>query len=187
MTRTVFLDRDGTLNAEVGFLTGPEHLRLLPRTVAAVTALRAAGCRLVVVTNQSGIGRGLFSELDLARIHDRLQRELDGAIAGFFHCPHHPESAGPYGGDCDCRKPAPGLMLQARDLLGVDFRGGAVVGDSSRDLLAAKGLPLQRIYVRSGKPPAAELAALAAAGLRADAEVDDLFAAVPHILGAPVR
>jgi histidinol-phosphate phosphatase family protein len=183
VTRTVFLDRDGTLNAEVGFVTGPEHLRLLPRTVAAIAALRAAVCSLVVVTNQSGIARGLLDQVDLARIHDKLQTELDGAIAGFFHCPHHPDGVGPYGGACTCRKPAPGLMLQARDLLGVDFAGGAVVGDSSRDLLAAAGLPLRRIYVRSGKPPAAELAALAAAGLRADAEVDDLFAAVPHILG----
>ena len=182
MTRTVFLDRDGTLNAEVGFVANQEQLRVLPGVRAALQRLDAHGYRVVVLTNQSGIARGSCTERELAAIHARLHRELGEVPLAYLHCPHHPEAIGPYGGACGCRKPAAGLLHQARELLGLGFHGAFLIGDSARDLLPARGLPLRPIYLHSGKPAAAELAALAAAGLRPQAEARDLPAAVDWIL-----
>lgn len=183
--RTVFLDRDGTLNAEVGFVRSPDQLRVLPGALQALRRLCAAGRRVVVVTNQSGIARGLYSEADLARVHGRLHAELGGLVAAFLHCPHHPDGGFGYGGACDCRKPGAGLLHQARELLGVDFAGAALVGDSARDLLMAQGLPIATVYVHSGKPPPQELETLAAAGFTPDHEAADLGAAVDWLLARP--
>ncbi len=180
--RTVFLDRDGTLNREVGFVTRPEQLEVLPGVVAALQRLHDAGWRIVVVTNQSGIARGLYTESDLARIHARLHERLAELPEAYLHCPHHPDVAGDYGGECACRKPAAGLLHQARELLGVEFAGGALIGDSARDLLMARGLPLRTVHVHSGKPTAAELATLRAAGVTPDHESPDLAAAVAWLL-----
>jgi D,D-heptose 1,7-bisphosphate phosphatase len=179
---TVFLDRDGTLNREVGFVTSPEQLEVLPGAVAAVRRLHDAGYRLVVVTNQSGIARGLYSESDLAAVHARLHLALDGLPDAYLHCPHHPDGGSGYGGECACRKPAAGMLHDARELLGVTFAGGALIGDSARDLLMARGLPLRTVLVRSGKPLAPERAKLAAAAFTPDHEADDLAGAVDWLL-----
>lgn len=179
---TVFLDRDGTLNREVGFVTKADELVVLPQARAALQRLHDAGYRLVVVTNQSGIARGLYSPSDLAAVHARLHQELGGLPEAYLHCPHHPDGGFGFGGACACRKPAPGLLHQARELLGVDFAGGALVGDSARDMLMARGLPLRTVLVRSGKPPAEERAKLAAAAFRPDYEAEDLLAAVDWLL-----
>lgn len=183
MNRAVFLDRDGTLNAEVGFVARPEQLRVLPGARAALQRLHAAGFRLVVVTNQSGIARGLYRETDLAAVHAHLHAELGELCAAWLHCPHHPDVTGPYGGACACRKPNSGLLHQARELLGVDFAGSYLIGDSARDLLMADGLPITTIYAHSGKPPGEELAKLAARDFRPTTEVTDLPAAADWILG----
>jgi D,D-heptose 1,7-bisphosphate phosphatase len=185
VTGTVFLDRDGTLNREVGFVTRPDQLEVLPGVTAALHRLARAGFRLVVVTNQSGIARGLYSQHDLAAIHARLHRELDHLPLAYLHCPHHPEETGVYGGECTCRKPGSGLLLQARDLLGTHFDGGFLVGDSARDLLMARGLPLRTVYVHSGKPAEQELASLRHAQYVPHAEAPDLAAATDWILRQP--
>lgn len=157
-------------------------LEVLPFARPSLQRLHDAGYRLVVVTNQSGIARGLYSENDLAAVHARLHHELGELPDAYLHCPHHPDGAHGYGGACACRKPGPGLLHQARTLLGVDFVGGALVGDSARDLLMARGLPLRTVLVRSGKPVAAERAALQAAAMTADHEADDLVGAVDWLL-----
>ena len=185
--RTVFLDRDGTLNREVGFVRTPAQLEVLPGVPAAVRRLHDAGYRLVVVTNQSGIARGLYSERDLAAVHAVLHAALGGLVDAWLHCPHHPGphpdgAATGYGGECPCRKPGAGLLHQARELLGVDFAGGAVIGDSARDLAMARDLPLTKVLVHSGKPAAAELAQLRAVGIAPDHEAQDLPAAVDWLL-----
>lgn len=182
MTRTVFVDRDGTLNAEVGFVRSPDQLQVLPGAVAALQRLVDAGCRIVVVTNQSGIARGLYSERDLARIHGLLHAELRSLPWAYLHCPHHPDGGHGYGGSCTCRKPAAGLLHQARELLGASFEGAALVGDSARDVMMARGLPITTVYVHSGKPAAAEFASMAQAGFRPDHEAADLAAAVDWLL-----
>ena len=180
--RAIFLDRDGTLNREQGFVTGPEHLVVLPGVVEALDALAACGYALVVLTNQSGIARGLYDERDLARVHDQLQEELGGRLDAFFHCPHHPDAHGhPYGGECVCRKPKSGLLAQAVEVLGLDLRDSWLVGDSARDLLLGRGLPLSGVLLRCGKPWEAELAQLRAADLLPKEIVDDLPAAASYI------
>jgi D-glycero-D-manno-heptose 1,7-bisphosphate phosphatase len=180
--RVVFLDRDGTLNAEVGFVTSPAKLRVLPDSRAALHRLATAGFQLVVVTNQSGIARGLYDSSDLARVHEALHAALDGLPLAYLHCPHHPEMAGPYGGDCACRKPSAGLLNQARDLLGIDLHDAWLLGDAARDLLMARGLPIRTIHLHSGKAVATEQATLQAAGFRADHDAPDLATAVDWLL-----
>lgn len=182
MRRTVFLDRDGTLNREVGFVTRVEQLDVLPGAADAVRRLDEAGYRIVVVTNQSGIARGLYTENDLAAIHAALHERLHGLPAAYLHCPHHPDGGHGYGGECACRKPAAGLLHQARELLGVEFAGGALIGDAARDLLMARGLPLTTVQVHSGKPFAAERAALVRDGFTPDHDAADLAAAVDWLL-----
>lgn len=183
MRRTVFLDRDGTLNREVGFVTRPEQLEVLAGVVPALQRLHDAGYRIVVLTNQSGIARGLYSESDLARVHAVLHERLRGLPDAYLHCPHHPDANGEYGGSCVCRKPAAGLLHQARELLGIELTGGVLIGDSARDLMMARGLPLRTVHVHSGKPVAAELAMLQQAGLTPDHDAADLAAAVAWLLG----
>lgn len=184
MTRTVFLDRDGTLNREVGFVTDPARIELLPGVPEALMRLHRAGHRLVVVTNQSGVARGLYDERTLAAIHARLHDQLGGIVAAWLHCPHLPEGGHGYGVACACRKPEAGLLHQARELLGVEFAGGTLIGDSSRDLLMARGLPLRTILVHSGKPAAIERDKLREAGFRPDHEAPDLPAAVDWLLAS---
>ena len=184
MNRAVFLDRDGTLNAEVGFVAGPAQLQILPGVPAALRRLRAAGFRLVVVTNQSGVARGLYSERDLAQVHAALHRALEELPEAYLHCPHLPDGGFGYGGPCACRKPGAGLLHQARELLGIGFEGSALIGDSARDLLMAAGLPIRTVHVGTGKPVAAQLAELRAAGFAADHHASDLGAAVDWLLAA---
>lgn len=180
--RTVFLDRDGTLNTERGFVTRVEDLSLLPGAIEAVRLLHDAGFQLVVVTNQSGIARGLYSESTLARIHAHAHQLLDGRVRAWLHCPHHPEATGNYGHRCACRKPNSGLLHQAAELVGSTFEDSYLVGDAARDILMAGLLPLTTIMVRSGKDPVRELAATRTGGRTPDACVDDVLQAAHWIL-----
>jgi histidinol-phosphate phosphatase family protein len=174
----VFLDRDGTLNVECGYVTRPEQLRLLPGAADALRGLRSAGYLCVVVTNQSGIARGLLTEEDLGRIHDEMMRQLQAAGAaldGVYYC-----AAGPHD-DHPERKPAPGMLLRAARELGLDLQRSWMVGDSARDLLAGRRAGCGgRILLRSGHDVTEALASLA------DGErvVDDLAAAAQFILSA---
>lgn len=184
MSRAVFLDRDGTLNAEGkgGFVTDPAQLAILPGVPRALARLHEAGFRLVVVTSQSGVARGLYGERDLARVHAAMHAALGGLPVAYLHCPHLPEAGGGYGGPCSCRKPSPGLLHQARELLGLEFAGSALIGDSARDLLMTRGLPLRTIHVGTGKSVPQQLAELQAAGFTPDHHADDLGAAVDWLL-----
>ena len=137
----VFLDRDGTVVRDSGYIRSPEEVVLLPGVAAAIRSLREARFAVVVVTNQSGIARGLLDEKTLSRIHARLRERLgtEGtAVDGIFFCPHHPEEGEPpYRRECDCRKPKPGLLLRAASVLGLDLARSYAVGDGTRDLEAA--------------------------------------------------
>lgn len=148
-----FLDRDGTIHEDVHFLSRPEDLRLLPGAADAIAAFRGAGYAIVCATNQSGIARGIIDEARLAEIHDALRAMLLEAnpravIDAFYHCPHHPEGTlERYAIRCDCRKPAPGLLLRARDDLGLDLARSFIVGDKERDLEAGRRAGLARGYL----------------------------------------
>ncbi|HEX9973234.1 MAG TPA: HAD family hydrolase, partial [bacterium] len=123
--KAVFLDRDGTICEEVGYLDSIERLRLLPRSAAAIRLLNDRRFKIVVVTNQSGVARGFFHEERLEEIHAELCRKLrdEGAyLDGIYYCPHHPSVGnGPYVQVCDCRKPASGLLQRAARELELDL------------------------------------------------------------------
>lgn len=150
----VFIDRDGTLTEEVGYVNHPKRLRLLPRAAQAIRALNAAGVAAVVVTNQAGVARGYFSEEVLHAVNAELVAQLKQAGAhldGIYVCPHHPtEGQPPYRMDCDCRKPKPGLLLRAAAELGLDLGACAVVGDRPSDLVAAGAVGARSVFVLTG-------------------------------------
>lgn len=152
----VFLDRDGTLIHDVGYLNHHSQIKLFKQTVPALKLLRQAGFRLIVVSNQSGVARGLFLESSVKETHRKLQAMLKakGArIDAFFYCPHHP------GGKvkslskvCRCRKPAPGMVEQAARRLPLDLKKSYVVGDKMDDVLLSQRAHLAGgILVRTGK------------------------------------
>lgn len=143
----IFLDRDGTLNEAVGFVNHESRFRLFPYTVEAVRAIRDEGYLAVIVTNQSGIGRGLFDESVMHRIHENFRarlREAGGEIDGVYFCPHAPSSG------CECRKPRPGMLLRAASELEIDLARSWIVGDSYTDLEAGWAAGARSALVRTG-------------------------------------
>ncbi|MFQ5896735.1 MAG: D-glycero-alpha-D-manno-heptose-1,7-bisphosphate 7-phosphatase [Candidatus Methylomirabilia bacterium] len=150
----VFIDRDGTLVEEVGYINHPRRVRLLPRSAKAVRLLNEAGIRAVTVTNQSGVARGYFSEDVLQAVHAELvaQLETEGAfLDGIYVCPHHPtEGEPPYRARCDCRKPQPGLLLRASKDLNLDLSASYMVGDKIADVEAGCRAGLTPILVLTG-------------------------------------
>jgi D-glycero-D-manno-heptose 1,7-bisphosphate phosphatase len=150
----VFIDRDGTLTEEVGYVNHPQRLKLLPRSAEAVRRLNAAGVAAVVATNQSGVARGYFSEDVLQAVHDEMLAQLKRAGAhldGVYVCPHHPhEGAPPFRMACECRKPRPGLLIRAAGDLGLDLAASVVVGDKPSDLQAARAVGARGVLVLSG-------------------------------------
>ena len=155
--QAVFLDRDGTINTDVGYLNHPDQLELIPRSALAIKLLNEAGFKTVVITNQAGIAKGLLQETLLPEIHQRLSMLLDkeGArIDRFYYCPHHPEAAvEQYRIDCQCRKPFPGLVLQAAAELGIDATHSYVIGDKSCDIELAHNVGARAIMVMTGYGP----------------------------------
>ena len=145
---TIFLDRDGTLNEDPGYLRSASELKLLPGVAAALARLKSAGARLVVVTNQSGVGRGFLSLKDLEAIHARLEgllEQRDAAVDAIYFCPHHPDDG------CRCRKPATGMIDRAVSELQIDLQKSYLVGDHASDIQLAKAVGAKSILVTSGK------------------------------------
>ena len=177
----VFLDRDGTLNVkapEGDYVKGPDELELLPGAAAAVAELNSARIPVLLVTNQRGIALGRMTASDVDRVHERLALRLGeagGRLDGIYICPHD-------SGTCDCRKPLPGLFLQAAaDHPEIDLSRAVMVGDSLSDVQAAAAAGVRGYLVG---PAAAETARAArAAGGPVEDAVDDLATAVARILG----
>jgi heptosyltransferase-2 len=153
---TIFLDRDGTLNPDPGYIRSPDQYELLPGVPAALAKLKQAGARLVVVTNQSGVARGLLSLADLDAIHRKLKHLLQDAGApldAIYFCPHHPEER------CHCRKPNTGMIDQAVRDDAIDLARSYVVGDEVRDMELAKRVGARSILVSTGQDPSGRAAA----------------------------
>jgi D-glycero-D-manno-heptose 1,7-bisphosphate phosphatase len=150
----VFIDRDGTLNEDIGYVSRPEELVLYPCAAEAVRQLNEAGFLAVVITNQSGIARGLYTEKSLAAIHSRMIEELDrqGAqIDAVYYCPHHPEiGSHHYRQHCDCRKPQPGLLKLAAREHNIDLTRSFVIGDKASDIKLAENAGARAALVLTG-------------------------------------
>lgn len=184
---TVFLDRDGTLNKDTGYIKSPDELTLLPGVGAALARLKKAGARLVVVTNQSGLGRGYFTGKDLEAIHGKLRSLLADdqvTLDALYFCPHHPDDR------CNCRKPASGMIDRAVAELRVDLDRAYVIGDSARDIELAKQVGMQSLLVLTGPSGTETLADLTLRDLLPDHVAETLPQAVDWILahatGKPV-
>jgi D-glycero-D-manno-heptose 1,7-bisphosphate phosphatase len=140
VTPAIFLDRDGTIIRDAHFLSDPAQAELLPGAAAGLRALRDAGFRLIVVSNQSGVARGLFDEETVARVNEAIAILLgkEGAtIDAWYHCPHLEDAAvAAYDVKCDCRKPAPGMILRAAREHGLDVARSYAIGDRARDVEA---------------------------------------------------
>jgi D-glycero-D-manno-heptose 1,7-bisphosphate phosphatase len=148
----IFLDRDGTLIRDVGYLRHIEQIELLPGVVEAIRLLSQRGFKLVVITNQSGIARGLFSELEVGEIHKQLSRmlaERDANLDGIYYCPHHPTAGeGVYSMLCDCRKPNTALVERASAELALDLSRSYVVGDQLVDMELANRVGVPGIWIK---------------------------------------
>ncbi len=157
MNKAVFLDRDGTVNEEVGYLANLSKLRLIPGAGAAIRRLNEAGFQVVLVTNQSGVARGYFPESLVHEAHERLFEMLksEGArIDAVYYCPHHPKAGNShYTVDCDCRKPKTGLIDRALKERAIDIRHSYMVGDKWSDVELAQRAGAHAILVASGFAP----------------------------------
>jgi D-glycero-D-manno-heptose 1,7-bisphosphate phosphatase len=180
----VFLDRDGTINEDVGYLTDLAELHIYPYAPDAIRLLRRAGYAIVVVTNQGGIARGVLSEPLVMRTHREMDERLRRAgalVDAWYFCPHHPESVVPgLSTPCECRKPGIGMPRAAAGRLGLDLARSWVVGDHWRDVQMGHGVGARAVLLRTGhgrdqegaRPP----------GQRVEAICDNLIAAAAFIL-----
>jgi len=184
--RAAFLDRDGVINLDRGYVYRREDFEFVPGVLDAARRLHAMGFLLVVASNQSGIGRGLYGEAEFEALTAWMRGEFEAAgapLAGVYHCPHHPTAAlGAYRRVCVCRKPAPGMLLAAAKDLGIDLAASAMFGDKASDLEAARaaGVPLRILLGTDARAlprlPATEgLASTAFRGLQEAVEAADLL------------
>lgn len=152
--RAIFIDRDGTLNEEVGYICDPAQFRLFDVAAEAIRLANKAGWLVIIITNQAGIARGLFTEDFLAEIHQRMTKELSQAgarVDAIYYCPHHPEiGQPPYRQVCDCRKPLPGLLTRAAAEFNLNLSECLVIGDRHRDLAAAQAAGARGVLVLTG-------------------------------------
>jgi D-glycero-D-manno-heptose 1,7-bisphosphate phosphatase len=182
--RAVFLDRDGTLIEDVGYLDSLSRIAFYPWTVDVIRMLNRAGLPVVVVTNQSGVARGMFDVALVAETHRAIDARLaaGGArVDAYYYCPHHPDgSVAAFARSCDCRKPGHGMIDQATADLGLDPAQSFVVGDTWTDVQLGRAVGARSILVRTGKGGDQEKEPVG--GARAEVVVDNLAAAVGWIL-----
>lgn len=153
----IFLDRDGTMNVDKGYVHEIDNFEFIDGAIEAMHELKKMGYALVMVTNQSGIARGLFTEETFMQLTEWMDwsladREID--LDGIYFCPHHPDAiVEEYRQQCDCRKPQPGMLLSAQQELNIDMAASYMVGDKIDDMLAGKAAGVgKKVLVRSGKP-----------------------------------
>jgi len=150
----IFLDRDGTINEEMGYINHISRFKIFPFVVESIKIFRENGFKTIVITNQSGVGRGFFTEELVQRIHQDLNDYLkkNGTkLDGIYYCPHHPtEGKGKYKMDCNCRKPKTGLIKQAVEDHNVDLDNSYMIGDRFKDMIFANNLNIKSGFVLTG-------------------------------------
>jgi D-glycero-D-manno-heptose 1,7-bisphosphate phosphatase len=183
-TPAVLVDRDGTLNIDHGYIGRIDLLNLYPYAIEALRVLQQAGFKLVVVTNQAGVARGMFEEAFVLESHEWLRHQFAAGgvrFDGIYHCPHHPDGIVPkYAVACDCRKPRPGMAQRAARELDLDLSRSYVVGDKWRDVGLANSVGATGILVRTGYGATEEFQP--EEGTTAAVVVDNVHAAATWIL-----
>lgn len=182
MTKAVFLDRDGVINQkapEGGYVTRWEDFHFLPGVPEGITQLNQAGFCVVVVTNQRCVAKGLLTEVELKNLHQRMTEELARAgatVDAIYYCPHEVEPP------CACRKPAPGMLLEAARFLDLDLSSSWMIGDSEADIQAGKSAGCKTVRVWMNNPAAKEPQGDGSAPCSADIGAASILEAVPQIL-----
>ena len=175
----VFLDRDGTIIEEVGYLKEPSQVKLIRGAAAGIRRLNEAGVPVVVVTNQAGVGRGYFAESAVAGVHAELARQLEGGGGArwdaVYYCPHHPDAG------CDCRKPLPGMFRRAAAEHGLDLARSFVIGDKASDVEAGRRIGCRTVLVLTGYG-ARQLERAREGGFTPDHVADDLDVSTRWVL-----
>jgi len=184
--KAVFLDRDGTISIEIGYIDNVELLELYQDSVAALIELRQMGYKLVVVSNQSGVAQGFFPESRVQEVNDRmvfLLKEQGVLIDGIYYCPHLPNGVIPeYAIECNCRKPAPGMIKRAEQELNIDLQHSILIGDKLSDIICGRNAGLKTILVRTGYGAETELQLQKQQlEMKPDAIVDTIYEAVKWI------
>jgi D-glycero-D-manno-heptose 1,7-bisphosphate phosphatase len=179
MKRAVFIDRDGTINEEKEYLYRTDDFVFIPGAVQAIRMLNEAGFLVVVVTNQSGVARGYYTEEDVHQLHRYISAQLEqcGArVDAWYYCPHHPAGRGSYALPCRCRKPLPGMLLEAAGRFAIDLESSIMIGDKLIDIQAGAVAGCRSILVRTGYGSEEEL------NCQSGVEVyDDLLAAAESL------
>lgn len=181
MRKALFLDRDGVVNVDHGYIYQAEQFEFIDGVFEACQAFQNAGFDIVIVTNQSGIGRGYYTEQDFHKLTEWMVNEFSQQgikILDVMFCPHHPEKAIPeYLQNCDCRKPAPGMLLEAIVKHNIDPKSSIIVGDKDSDIKAGINAQLgHQILVQTGKTISEH------GETKADAVLSDLLAVAKHFL-----
>lgn len=182
-SKAVFLDRDGTIIEDSGYISSPDQVKFIPGSIEAIKKLNEAGYKVVIISNQAGIARGLLSENMLQTIDKIIHRQVlsgGGHIDASYYCPHHPEhGVYPYKQICECRKPHTGLIKQAVREKNIELAGSFMIGDKSSDVETGKCAGIKTIFVRTGHGKNEEK------GLKEkpDHIADNLPAAVKWLLG----
>lgn len=155
MQAAVFLDRDGTIIEDTGYIKSPAEIKFIPGAIAAIKQLQSAGYKIIIISNQAGIARGFFSEDILQTIDKTIHRHVlsgGGHIDGSYYCPHHPEhGVYPYKQECDCRKPLPGLIKKAEKDLALDLSRSFMIGDKTTDIEAGGNAGVKTVLVLTGR------------------------------------
>ncbi|MBD2091732.1 HAD family hydrolase [Microcoleus sp. FACHB-1515] len=151
MNRAIFLDKDGTLIEDVPYNVDPDRIRLCQGAIEGLRSLHAVGYKLIVISNQSGIARGYFPARALMNVEQRLQKLLDVSLSGFYYCPHHPGgTVDEFAIECDCRKPKPGMLLQAAKDHDIDLARSWFIGDILNDVEAGRTAGCRTILIDNG-------------------------------------
>ena len=150
----VFLDRDGTINEEMGYINHPDRFVIFPFVAESIKIFNRLELLVIVVTNQSGVARGYFTESLVKQLHQKLLTEMSGQgaqIDGIYYCPHHPDEGNDqYRRDCQCRKPKPGMILKAIEEYNLDLKRSFMIGDRYKDIVFAKKLKIKSGLVLTG-------------------------------------
>lgn len=173
MNKAVFLDRDGVINIDHGYVHTIEKFEFAPKAVEALQKLADSDFMIIVITNQSGIGRGMYEVEDFYKVMDYMENELVGegvAIDDVYFCPHAPED------ECDCRKPSPKMILDAAKEHDIDLSKSWMIGDKKEDILCGKNAGCKTVFIKTNKRPSDDNG-------RADVVADDLVEGVGKILG----